>query len=631
MVRSKAIILLFFLFKISLNSEAQIPYNLIDSRNEAGFCEACQQIIESRPKEVLFGIHIRENGDVYFSMKDKKWFEKIFSVASGLTVDIVSKDQYECGSNVVKEKSFIKGFLLPPVYKDRFKANLKERDNDIMLYIGKLPAKLVGKELEGNLVILNGNRVCFYTNFINIPRSEWGLLPMGLYTDTLLNISNEDNSGDKSFFTYNTIVQRIIPFQKNKSTYSKNELKPLYDSLGLSGYVIKKIEIRAYSSVEGTLKVNSQLMELRAKAIIQGLRSFNIPIERTKIIAAENWLEFIQDIKNTPFAYLANLPKNEIKIKLTDPAIASALEPLLSKHRKAVVTVYLGTATSYTKSANSALKIAFDKAVSAKEINSARVVLKEIMERIIDKRLPETYINQLEVPMEKAYVSLLNDKAIYQFALSQGSAYEALDVFDQLRILEPKNAHVLYNYCAFSLYTWMGYNNEKTTQELLKEINKLPALGIEKSLVKRMLINYHILISSYYLDKGEYEKKDEAVEFIKDNYINLSLNDADAYSLAKYFTYYSQDVWAMQVIADRVDKLEVSEDIVFYYINLMFYQPELYKSESFKKAMLNAVNLNQERFCELFNSTEWGGASMQLLEHEVFRQFYCESCYHLTR
>jgi hypothetical protein len=56
--------------------------------------QACMQVIEAKPPEVLFGIRISNNGDVYFSMNNRQWFDKIFKNNSyGVTVDLISKDR----------------------------------------------------------------------------------------------------------------------------------------------------------------------------------------------------------------------------------------------------------------------------------------------------------------------------------------------------------------------------------------------------------------------------------------------------------------------------------------------------------------------------------------------------------
>jgi hypothetical protein len=65
----RCFILLMALFAVQFVS-AQLPYGLIDGRNADLRCESCEKLIEEKPVEVLFGVDIHENGDVYFSMNN---------------------------------------------------------------------------------------------------------------------------------------------------------------------------------------------------------------------------------------------------------------------------------------------------------------------------------------------------------------------------------------------------------------------------------------------------------------------------------------------------------------------------------------------------------------------------------
>ncbi len=109
-------------------------------------------------------------------------------------------------------------------------------------------------------------------------------------------------------------------------------------------------------------------------------------------------------------------------------------------------------------------------------------------------------------------------------------------------------------------------------------------------------------------------------------FAELSLNDEDLYSLAKYYANYAHYDWAEEIIQPRIDKLDVSEDLVFYYVNLLFFDPGSYGDENFQRAMLNAINLNPKRFCNFFLPTGWGGAGMQLLDNDEIKNKYCETC-----
>jgi hypothetical protein len=96
-------------------------------------------------------------------------------------VDLVSSDRYDCESSLPSNGTLIRGTLLPPVYKATWKDKVQElKEGYMIVKLGKVPAELAKKKLEGNLIILNGSQICFYTNFVNIERSVWALLPMGM-------------------------------------------------------------------------------------------------------------------------------------------------------------------------------------------------------------------------------------------------------------------------------------------------------------------------------------------------------------------------------------------------------------------------------------------------------------------
>jgi outer membrane protein OmpA-like peptidoglycan-associated protein len=625
---SKLIFALLFLVSLSKISYPQLPYNLQDARFSTNYCIDIERILLEKPREVLFGISINTDGEVILSVTNKEWFDKIFTYANGVTVDIVSKEFYDCNKIPKENSNWNKGFVLKPLYKQNFNANIIYSDEQsVSLKLGTLSASnFKGKELEANLVLLNGNQVCYYSNFINIARSNWTLLPMGFYTDSLINISTESENGHLNGFLWSKKIQSIVPFPKNQSSYNDVLLKNILDSIQKGNYSVKKIEIRAYSSIEGSPSINEKLMQMRADAMLLALKKYDPELKRTKVITAENWIEFFEVIKGTEFEYLADMPKVQIKQKLRDPIISAKLEPLLSRHRKAIIIVYLDAKPFYSNLKSNEVANEFNAAIRKKEIDKANGILNAVWEQISNRQLPEDYLNNLEIPFEETYALLINKKEIYKYLLSQTSAFEAIELLEQLQKMKPTDRRIKYNLCVLYLLALRANEEQISRDSLLNNIQQLESFDIHESLVKRLLINYHILQSNYHYYKGEYELKDKSVYFIRDVYFNIELSDDDVYALAKYFAFYSLFEWSEAIIKPRVDKLDVNEDILFYYINLCFYHPELYDSDDLKKAMLNAVNLNRIRYCYFFKPNDQGGASMQLLDHESFKSTYCDNC-----
>jgi len=196
----------------------------------------------------------------------------------------------------------------------------------------------------------------------------------------------------------------------------------------------------------------------------------------------------------------------------------------------------------------------------------------------------------------------------------------------QIRKLDSANGKLNYNICVLTFFTWQFGDDSMSRKIIPHYIENLVKQGIPDVLVKRMKINYFILKSEDQLNDFDYPGKDSSIAEIKRIYGKIHLNDEDIYSLAKYYSFYSHSEWAEEIITPRINDINVSEDLVFYYLNLLFFQPAEYESDEFNAACQNAVNLNRARFCNFFKSTSNGGASMQLLEYDGIKKMYCSEC-----
>jgi len=560
-------------------------------------------------------------------MDDKNWFEKIFKTnAYGVAVDIISKDKYSCNDNALN-KSLPKGIFTPAVYKNELLSKSSELvEGRIYTKIGSIPANLKGKELEGNLVILYGSTICFYTNFVDIPRSTWNLLPMGLFTDSLINVSINAETKKEDFFTYTEKIKIEIPFSKGGASFSSDFLKRYFDSLEVSSSRIKKVELRAYSSVEGPETINKSLMLKRAQSVLVALKKIDPALKRTNIITAENWLDFFNSIRNTKFDNLEYLSKLEIKQRLTDKRFLSEIEPLISPHRKVIAILYLEKKSPYFNVPSLSIMNEFKNAIALKDIGKAQNLQKEIADRISDNKFPLSYISQVEIPKSKEFSPILNDREVYKYLLKATDEYEAFENFMELKKIDDNNGKLNYNICALRFFMWQYANDSTSKITLLNEINKLENQGIPFVLIERMRVNYYILKSEDQMQALNYTAKDSSLHEIKKRYNNLSVTDEDILSLAKYYSFYAHQDWAIDIVEPEIDNINVNEDLLFYYLNLMFFHPSMYDSENFKAATLNAVNINRQRFCKFFNSTNNGGASMQLLDSEQIRNVFCSEC-----
>ncbi len=592
-------------------------------------CQNCTQVFQQKPKELKFSIVKDKDNNLYFDVNNKQWFYELFkNLGDGIAVDIVSKDRYDC-LNVSLEESQILGKLLQPVYSETLKKNLKPSplgENRFRTLIGKLPQAYVNKEIEYNILFLINKNLCKYHTTYYLKAYPWGLLDMGMYLDSLtyktrLNVF----AGKDSYTLKHKKLQFIIPFEKDISIYSQEDLKPMYDSLRLTNFNIKKINIRAYASVEGSLERNIELQEQRANSIVSALQSFQKPTIINEVSSSENWVEFLNDITNTEYEYLKTKKKAVIKTKLRE-GLDITLEPFLKNHRKAVVILELERIDSYENMDLENLTNLFNETLDLDRIDEAIEIQNSIFEKLKNKESDPDYLTHMRIPHQSKYALFSNKNSAFTYLMDKRYLRIVYEELLELEKLAPNDGKIKYNLAALKFYIW-NYNVKTVNEENFKnQILALKNYGISQPLINRMLVNYHIIISENSFQKQDYETKDKSVEYIYRNYQNVPLTDYDYLSLAQYLAFYSNISLAVDILNDKVKTIDINEDLLFYYLNLTLIDKELTKTADYRTIMLNALNMNKTRFCSIFNSSGNGGVTFQLLEDDFLRGTYCENC-----
>ncbi len=252
-MKKKSLLIIFLLcFKFSVKAQEYLGINFPSTLTEQNKkCNNLTRTFRQLPKEVKFSIR-REGNKLFFNTNDKNLFSQVFkNSGDGIAVDVVPKSRYDCINEV--EESQIRGVLLKPVFAQKLLRSFKKSTitNSYKTFVGTIPLELQNEELEFNILFLSNRTFCRYQTTYNLESFPWDLLDMGVYLDSLTYKSRKiTNSKDKFQTKYKTL-KFVIPFEKNKAEYSPKDIKPLYDSLKLTDFNIKKINIKAYSSIEG--------------------------------------------------------------------------------------------------------------------------------------------------------------------------------------------------------------------------------------------------------------------------------------------------------------------------------------------------------------------------------------------
>lgn len=593
-------------------------------------CAECLATLSSRPKEVQFGLLADENKNVWFVLSDPRFYDQLIKRAGdGFAVDVIRRDQYVCGQPPPTKDNLHQGTLLKPVYKAELERNKKVGPNgQLLIKLGTLTAEMAAVPHEMNLLFLKDHYLCYYNWFYNINAYRWDLLNMGMYMDTLTYGQQFDttrNARVTSILRRKALVF-TIPFQKNKSEYSAQDLQPLYDSLRLTDFNIKRISIEAYSSVEGPEERNIELQEKRAQSIVRALQSFQRPSITTTVKASENWVEFLNDVALTSQAALADLPKAEIKKRLQDKRIADQLEPILAHHRKAVVSLELQRKDVLHSMQEEQIVREFEKAIGDKNLERARELQNTVFERITDNELPTNFLERLQVPVQREFVKLLSSRAAFKYFEDPTDAFATYQALQELERLLPDDGHVKYNLCSVKFRIWLLGTVTVDPAAFKSEIEALRRKGIPAPLVERMLVNHHLITAEINMAKGDYAKKDEDIKFIIRNYGSIPMSDQDRLSLAQYFASFSNYAEALNVVKPHVTGIEADEDLLFYFLNLTIFDPKTTAEADYRRIMLNAINKNKVRFCKMLDPVSEGGITFQLLDNPYLMKTYCETC-----
>lgn len=617
----------FILFWLLLTTmvDAQNTYDIIfSSPNHDQVCKPCLDAFMRKPKETQFSVK-REGANLFLEINDKEWLKRLIQHPDdGIAIDVVSKDRYRC--NETLEEKQIKGVLIKPLYGNRVTDALKPHGTNLFrLLVGRLTPDQMQKELEYNILFLSQKRLCRYQVIYNLASYPWDLLDMGMYLDTITYQNQAIQNKGKDYILKHKTITFKVPFEKNKSTYSAADIKPLYDSLRLTDYTIQTIQIKGYSSVEGTTERNLELQQQRAKSIADALQSFQKPNIKTEVTSSENWVEFFNDLPKTKYADWKTLSKEQIKAKLVGN-ISKELEPILQMHRKAVVRLELEKIDRYESLTGDQLVAKFNQAIQSDQLAEAKEIQNSIFKKMKALTVSPTLLEKLQLPKQIKYVGFINNNAAFRAMLD---VQESLIVYNQLLELEklaPKDGKVKYNLAALKIKLWRYKALEVKEADLKTQITDLKKFGISSVLIDRMLLNMHIIKAENQMQSKDYKNKDLSVAFIETTYKKIPLSDFDYLSLAQFFSYYANIDKAVVLLDKKSRQIDIDEDLLFYYLNLTLINKELMEKEDYRTILLNANTINPKRFCRMFDAIDKGGVTFQMLENDFLRGVYCEGC-----
>lgn len=593
-------------------------------KNYSKDCGEFRRITSKFPQRAKMGIFERNN-NLYFSVGDVKYYRSVFqNKYDGLAVELVKKESYACEQPMVVRgpNEFInKPWLV--LFKENLDTlqNLSLTPNKLLLNLGPLPTDFDGVTMENNLITLQRKYFCDYQKFIEIKPQNWDLLEMGIFKDSIRTKTNGD------IYSLNEkALEFTISYEKNEATISDSDIQPIYDSLNFTDYDITSINIVAFASIEGDKELNERLVERRSRNVVRALQRFQSPEIIYQIDALENWDQFYSEIRKTQFSNLAEMDKTAIKKMFAgNDSNLKKFEPLLARHRKAIVKIFLTRKQKIESLSNTQLVTVFNESVKKENIDKTKSLLDYVLERFEESKNPEQFIDKLEIPAASGNGPLLNNLNGYMLQNDMSSDEESLLIFEELHRLFPLNEEILYNLIAIKLLNMQRIVDKPQMKQVRVLLDQLQISKMPHKIKYRPWINYYILSNEYYHQASDFRSSKQMMKNILSIYKNI-LTYEDRLSIAKYLSTYSQYDDAEKVMQPVIENEDIPEELLFFYLNITLPYERYYKQGYYNNLVERAKAADKRRFCNFFRSSNAGGISFQVLQEKKLKDLFCSSC-----
>ena len=517
------------------------------------------------------------------------------------------------GKVIYTDKFFKKNLLIT---KDK-KANRKVKGIEVEM--GEMDPKITGP-YELNLIVVQNGAVCKtitrgYTE-TNTAESD---TPIGL-------LAMPNSRGLKPAFepySESSILNFIIPFEKNKSEFKEADIQPLIKALNEPDFIIDGLYIEAYSSIEGDSATNYKLQQKRAESVVNVLQGFQNSKIKPNILTRDSWGLFLLENEDGKYADIVKLGKYKAIERInSDKKLLEELEPILAKERFAHIIMDV----TYDVSGNKeqiVSQVSFNRAVKSSNIKLSYKILDLIHKRVQEGKYSASIYDSLKIDETLANVGILNNHIFYQYQVTNNVSDEDAAAFNRLVKIEPLNPILQYNsvFCQLKLDRNAGIPEHQA--QVQQTINNLYG-KLDSNMVNGLNIEWQfkIMESLDTLTNAE-AQIDACIARIKQFYTIKEATWQSALKLAVVFNRIKDYSYAAALLEPYVYKAQVNENLVFMYIRSASRVQEKYYSRTFAKALEIAKTKNQDRYCKLFGEPFM---TFQVLENPQVKRTYQAAC-----
>lgn len=555
---------------------------------------------------------------IYLRSEDYPALKAFFNKPlDAIYVDIVLREQFVCeNNNLLHGSDMYDGTMLPPAYfKDLFKRNVAEGEKNFFAALCAVPPKFANYRYDVNSGLVKENVACKYRWSNPIPGENLETLP--LYPKWI-KLPNENIPAD----TFKGELSFNIPFERGKTVLTEDQQIQLHKRLQIYQPFLKDVSIKTYSSIEGATALNLKLQQQRAEALKIEIEKVTGKRSDIQVESKENWDDFYQQIENSPFNYLKQLTKENVKALLKEKFMLESLDYLLKKTRVARVTVKL-EARIDNNSHPYLIVGAYKKAVEAGDSLKSFRYQNRLVQAVLRQELEHSDVTQVELPFKTKFLAhWTNYIALSTFDPNLVYTHETREKAISAMNLDTTFVPLQFNMCITTLKFINDYNDTLMSVPMLERKMKnsyLMKTREDSILVKKIMLNYHIISAYHHWLRHSYDKIDEHLQFIQKYFEVQLLTEAEAIKLGLLFNFYNRCPWTCDMLAPYVKKGTKNEDLLFLFVqtNVSYMTPALTQDEWI--AVVQRIrNMNQKRFYDWINIE-----SFQLMRLSEIKKEFC--------
>jgi hypothetical protein len=533
----------------------------------------------------------------------------------GVLVELVGRQNYACDSAEIKNARL----QMHPMYRkdiEKHKFIYPFKEQSLSINYGTLPEAFNSLDYELNLIIIQKRYLCSTLNLKNMRSHdlqllETGLFPIEISPDSLIRIADK---GLTSEFT--------MHYEQGQPKMPADQLKELIETIREIKN-IQGIDVTGYASIEGSRGTNKKLFNARTDQVRKALTEA-FPGVRVKASARENWEDFIYDVGNSNFSFLASRQKFMIKKIIKERDMYEDLEPMLANHRKVVVAV--NARLSLEGMDREEIKMQYLSAYQEADLQRLLFIQKQVMQKIRSHELPVEFMKELNVPyradVAPAYMNQLISMYEFEFNELMNTYYSMMEIYTLL----PDDPQVLYNAIALMLRAMRVKPAEIDQEELDRMMHKINKSTLDKKLRQRVWVNYYMLMVIREYGAGNYRKVNKFLSNIRSLYSGAAYSEDDLLRLSKYFLNYGNQKFAEEVLYPIVYNGTGNKEVIFFYLPLTLSNAKFYRQQWYQDLLEKAHGMDAKRYCRMFNNSKKGGVSFQLLRIDELKERYCDWC-----